>query len=324
MDQLSLFDLLELENPTAMEQFYYWVDETNYTKREMELIYEQPSDASVDEVNALVEKANELNDERIAQMLGKEYSYLYGNKPFQITDQKYSHLLAERVSDPAWRNLDEKLDGIWYKNGNPNERIIWNREENQMRLKWFGEFCVCNCHNQFLYVWKISKPVEDGSRTVKIWQYVIQQQDKKARIIHSVQLTDKTYTNNLVETLKSNCSGEDIMNAINDIFAFESKKKQKRKRNDPLLKDLLNILSFMRKLFYNDRTTWKYGGEGIEQWRSYCDNIKAAILSGDQDISDFAIKELEKISYGNYGRESSFYFKMKNLSKEIEKIKEKK
>ena len=50
------------------------VDKTNYTKREMELIYEQPSNASADEVNALVAKAEELNDKRIAQMLGKEYS----------------------------------------------------------------------------------------------------------------------------------------------------------------------------------------------------------------------------------------------------------
>lgn len=48
MEQLSVFDLMELEDPAAMEQFWYWVDETNYTPREMELISWQPEDATDD------------------------------------------------------------------------------------------------------------------------------------------------------------------------------------------------------------------------------------------------------------------------------------
>ena len=228
MEQLSLLDLLRLEEPTAMEQFWYWVDETNYTPREMQLIYWQPEDATKEEIDALVEKADSISDERIGQMLTKEYSYLYGNAPFQITDQKHAHLLAERLSDPEWRELDRKLDDIWYKDGNPNERVIWDRDEQQIRLKNFGDFCACNCHNQFLYIWKISEPDKEKNRTVKIWQYAMTpQRDNKSQIIHSVQLKDRVYADRLENTAKSKCSGTELMDAINDIFSYGKEIKEK-------------------------------------------------------------------------------------------------
>ena len=117
-----------------------------------------------------------------------------------------------------------------------------------------------------------------------------------------------------------------ISNYIDDnrhiTYAQKPQKSAERKsgsrRNDPKVKDALETLSFMRKLFYNDRSVWRVSGESITDWRSYCNTIKKAILSKDLELSEFAINKINWIAHEGMGRYPDFYFSIERLASQIQ------